>query len=159
MILEEIFCQIDDFCELFMPSWEKQLIDHGLARKYWQCQMSASEIMTIVVLFHEKQYRNFKTFYEGYVKRYLADAFPNLLSYSRFIEQKQRITMPLFFFLMSLSRTNTGIYFVDSTTLKVCHIKERNSIVFLKVLRKKENQQWFGFSVLNYIYWLILSVR
>ena len=150
MTLEEIFCQIDDFCELFMPSWEKQLIDHGLARKYWQCQMSASEIMTIVVLFHEKQYRNFKTFYEGYVKRYLADAFPNLLSYSRFIEQKQRITMPLFFFLMSLSRTNTGIYFVDSTTFKVCHIKrEKQHRVFKGLAKKRKSTMvwFFGFKL------------
>ncbi len=88
MILEEVFCQIDDFCEQFIPAWENQLIDQGLASKHWQCQMTPSEIITIVVLFHEKQYRNFKTFYEGYVKRLEWLHFPGLKNSYIFIDPR-----------------------------------------------------------------------
>jgi transposase len=150
MILEELFCRIDDFCKEFMPLWEAELIAQGIARKTWQCQMSASEIMTILVLFHQQQYRNFKAFFKAHVSIHLRKAFPFLLSYSRFVEQMKRITMPLFFFLMSLPKIKTGIYFIDSTTIKVCHIKrEKQHKVFKGLARKsKSTMGWFfGFKL------------
>ena len=53
MSLEELFCQVDDFCQVFMPKWEATLIDEGVCQKPWQCRMSASEIMTIIILFYQ----------------------------------------------------------------------------------------------------------
>jgi IS5 family transposase len=138
------------FLLCFFIAWEAQLIEQMLAKKTWQSQMAPSEIMTILVLFHTEQYRNIKEFYEGHVKRFLKDAFPTLLSYSRFIEQKKRITMPMFFFMMSLPKTKTGIYFVDSTTIKVCHIKrEKQHKVFSGLAKKsKPTMGWFfGFKL------------
>jgi hypothetical protein len=35
MILEDLFCQVDDFCQAFMPDWEQSLIDQGVCRKAW----------------------------------------------------------------------------------------------------------------------------
>ena len=145
MILEELFCLIDDFCKEFIPQWQAELIDRGLAKKTWLCQMSASELMTILVLFHQQQYRNFKTFYIGHVAMYMKQAFPLLLSYSRFVEQMKRIIMPLFFLLMSFPKAKTGIYFVDSATIKVCHIKrEKQHKVFKGLAKKKANPAWDG---------------
>lgn len=150
MILEELFCLIDDFCKEFIPQWQTELIDRGLAKKTWQCRMSASEIMTIMVLFHQQQYRNFKAFYMGHVAMYMKKAFPLLLSYSRFVEQMKRIIMPLFFLLMSFPKAKTGIYFVDSTTIKVCHIKREKQHKVFKGLAKKSKSTmgwFFGFKL------------
>ena len=150
MILEDLFCQVDDFCQAFMPDWERSLIDQVACRKAWQCQMAPSEIMTVVILFHQASYRNFKNFYIGYVQRFLKAEFPCLLSYGRFVEQKKRITLPLFFFMMSLSKSKTGIYFIDSTTIKVCHIKrEKQNKVFEGLAKKsKYTMGWFfGFKL------------
>jgi hypothetical protein len=60
MILEELYCQVDDFNQGFMCEWEATLIENKVSKKSWECQMSASEIMTIMILFHQKNYRTFK---------------------------------------------------------------------------------------------------
>jgi len=145
MILEELYCLVDDFSQEFMGGWEATLIQEGVCKKSWECQMSASEIMTIMILFHKKNYRKFKHFYIGYVSLFLKKEFPTLLSYSRFVEQKKRVIMPLFFFMLSLSKKQTGIYFVDSTTLKVCHInREKQHKVFAGLAKKsKSSMGWF----------------
>jgi Transposase DDE domain len=150
MILEELYCQVDDFNQSFMVDWEATLIEEGVCKRSWECQMSASEIMTIMILFHQKNYRTFKHFYTGYVAIFLKQYFPNLLSYTRFVEQKKRVAMPLFFFMMSLSKKETGIYFVDSTTIKVCNIKrEKQHKVFEGLAKKsKSTMGWFfGFKL------------
>ena len=106
--------------------------------------------MTIMILFHQKGYRNFKTFYQGYVLTFLKNEFPDLLSYTRFVEQKSKITMPLFFFMLRLPKQKNGIYFIDSTTIKVCHIKrEKQHKVFAELAKKsKSTMGWFyGFKL------------
>jgi len=66
-----------------------------------------------------------------HVQQHMKKDFPKLLSYSRFVEQMQSITVPLFFFLMQIPKAETGVYFIDSTTIKVCHIKrEKQHKVF-----------------------------
>lgn len=77
MNLEELLCQVDDFCQAFMPEWEATLVNEGVCQKPWQCQMSVSEIMTIMILFHQHHHRNFKHFYQIYVGRIWQKAFPN----------------------------------------------------------------------------------
>ena len=150
MSLEELYCQVDDFCLAFMPEWEASLIGEGVCHKPWQCQMSASEIMTIMILFHQHHDRNFKHFYQGYVCRVWPDAFPHLLSYTRFVEQKKRVILPLLFFMQTLSKRQTGLYFVDSTTIKVCHMKrEKQHKVFADLAKKSRSTMgwFFGFKL------------
>ena len=50
-----------------------------------------SEMMTIVVHFHRKRYRDFKTYYTDDVMSDLRTEFPQVLSYSRFIQRMPRI--------------------------------------------------------------------
>ena len=93
LMLTEIYCFIDDFCKEFMPEWEKHLISSGLKKRNRKRQMSYAEVMTILILFHQSHYRNFKWFYREYVSKTLNDAFPNLVSYNRFVESyRSRIT-------------------------------------------------------------------
>lgn len=126
--LTELFCTVDDFCKLFLPEWNKHLLASGLKKRNRPSKLSISELMTIIIAFHQSHYRNFKNFYSGYVQRFLQREFPNLVSYNRFVELQSSILMPLCFFVLSRQATKTGLYFVDSTTLKVCHIK-RGAIV------------------------------
>jgi hypothetical protein len=68
--LVEDFCQFDDFCQAFCPHWEARLLGQGAppARKRGpQAGLADSEIMTILVLYHSSNFRNFKAFYEGVV--------------------------------------------------------------------------------------------
>lgn len=84
--LEELFCSVDDFCKVFEPLWQCQLLNDGHKRRHQSSQMSLSEMMTIQIAFHQSAYRTFKAFYEKQVCRYWSDAFPTLLSYSRFVD-------------------------------------------------------------------------
>lgn len=56
--LEELFCPIDDFCLNFEPNWRKQLIASG--KRYRDRQLKLSEIMTIVIAFHQSPCKTFK---------------------------------------------------------------------------------------------------
>ena len=148
--LEELFCLVDDFCQEFMPVWENYLIQEGIQKKRWLCVMSASEIMTIAIKFHQSRYRDFKTYYIKKIQCYLGTEFPDLLSYSRFTEQMHRIIIPLYYFLQQQGKNLTGIYFVDATPLRVCHIKrEKQHKVFTGMAQKgKTSMGWFfGFKL------------
>jgi len=48
-------------------------------------------MITILVLFHSNTFRNFKHFYLFYVCREPKEEFPNLLSYTRFVERMPRV--------------------------------------------------------------------
>ena len=96
--LDEIFCDVDDFCQHFMPEWEKQLLSIGHRKRRRPGRMHTSEIMTIIILFHQSNHRDFKNYYKGFVTRFYADAFPSLLSYTRFLEVmpvRRQLTCPV----------------------------------------------------------------
>ena len=79
-------------------------------------RMSDAEMITILILFHNNTFRNFKHFYLIYVCRELKKSFPDLLSYTRFVERIPRVAIPLLLFLkLGLMGECTGITFIDST--------------------------------------------
>ena len=80
MSLLELFCSIDDFWQVYEPIWHQTLLESGQGLRRRAISMSMSEMMTIVVHFHQKQYRNFKTYYTDYVMTHLMDEFPDLLA-------------------------------------------------------------------------------
>jgi hypothetical protein len=59
--LEELFCSVDDFCQVFEPQWQRQLLSHDLQVRNRKRSLCLSEIMTILIGFHQSCYRNFKT--------------------------------------------------------------------------------------------------
>lgn len=97
--LEELFCSVDDFCKVFEPLWQRQLLNDAHQRRQRLEQMSLSEMMTIQITFHCSAYRNFKAFYEKHVCQYWTDAFPRCLSYSRFVDWIPALLMPLSVYL------------------------------------------------------------
>ncbi len=114
-----LFCDIDDFCLLFEPLWERKLLETRQRRR--ASALCLSEVMTIIILFHASHYRDFKSYYTGHVMKNLAWAFPRLVSYQRFVELMPGALVPLCAYLQTRKGRCSGISFVDSTSLKVCH--------------------------------------
>jgi hypothetical protein len=145
-----LFCFVDDFCQLFMPEWKKHLMTHGLKKRDKSSSLTESEVISIVVHFHQSRYRDFKTYYQQYVCRYLRWAFPKLISYNRFVELIKQCLVPLCFLTQSFSAEKTGIYFVDSMIMKACHIKrEKQHRVFRGLAAKSRSSigWFFGFKL------------
>lgn len=148
--IDEIYCDVDDFCNVFIPEWEKVLIESGKRKRRRKGRMSSSEIMTIIILFHRSNYRDFKNFYLCYVHTHLKEAFPLLLSYTRFLEVMPKVLVPLCSYFTHLKGKPTGLAFVDSTSLKVCHnLRIPRHKVFEGVAsRGKGTMGWFyGFKL------------
>jgi hypothetical protein len=145
-----LYCLVDEFCEEFLPLWEKHLLLSRLKKRHRKSQLSPAEIMTIVIHFHQSHYRTFKHYYLHHVRRHLRDEFPNLVSYERMVTLMKSVIVPLSAFLNSLRGEQTGIYFVDSTLLKVCHIKrEQRNKVFAGIAKKARSTigWFFGFKL------------
>ena len=119
--LVELFCDVDDFCKIFIPQWHKQLLEDGTRKRQRECRMSMSEMMTIIIGFHMSHHRDFKNYYLGYVATFHRKEFPKLLSYTRFLAMMPRTIVPMCAYFSTLKGKPTGIEFIDSTSLKVCH--------------------------------------
>ena len=149
-MLTDLFCLIDDFCQLFIPLWEAQMLEHKGKKRNRPGSMSLSEIMTILIFFHQSNHRNFKNYYIGLIQAYHKHDFSGLVSYPRFVAIMKSVMVPLCAFVQTLTGEKTGIYFVDSTLIKVCHIKrEKQNKVFKGVAKKsKSTMGWFfGFKL------------
>jgi hypothetical protein len=48
--LVDIFCDVDDFCRVFIPEWEKHQLADGSRKRQRDSRMTTSEIMTIIIL-------------------------------------------------------------------------------------------------------------
>jgi transposase len=148
MDIVPLFCELDEFCCQFEP-W---LACHQLSQRQRQRRstMYLSEVMTILVLFHLLGYRNLKQFYTEYVTQHLRWAFPRLVSYTRFVELQGEALLPLCAYLRTRRGTCTGISFIDSTPLTVCHNRRIAShrVFADQAARGKGSLGWFyGFKL------------
>lgn len=151
--ITDIFYLCDEFSSEFNKSIPNYRLkeDNGKKHRNKPNRMSDSEIMTILICFHLSQVRNFKAYYLEYVCKHLTEEFPKRTSYNRMVELQQRVLLPLVIFLKTCRMGKcTGISFVDSTTLDVCHIKrEKQNKVFQDFTTKsKSTMGWFfGFKL------------
>lgn len=138
-----LFCDIDDFCLLFEPLWRQKLLETRQRNR--PSALCLSEVMTIITLFHASSYRNFKAYYTEQVMKHYAGAFPRLVSYNRFVELMPSALVPLCGYLQSRRGRCSGVSFVDSTSLKVCHNRRIHSHkVFAGCARRgKTSVDWF----------------
>jgi len=145
--LTTIFCQMDDFCNEFDKHTASCLLPapapthhHGPV-----CGLTVSEIMTILVMFHMIRFRDFKTFYCGYVQQYYRREFPGLPSYERFIVIMKRAIFPMLIFTQLQSGKRTGIYYIDASGLPVCHLKRSKRHKVFEDIAKygKTSVGWF----------------
>ncbi len=144
-----LFCRVDDFCKAFKSECTQNLIAHDTSSKRWwttrESGLCMSELITLAIMFHKSNYRTFKHFYLYYICDTLRAYFPGLVSYRQVNKLMKQVVFPLFAFQQSLQGDPTGIGFIDSTVLSVCHIcRASNHKVFKKVARKgKTTTGWF----------------
>jgi|GEM_PF-5224876 len=60
MSILELFCSVDDFWQQFSPNWHHDLLTSGQRQRLRPTQLYPSEIMTILILFHQSHYRTWK---------------------------------------------------------------------------------------------------
>src|SRR5215216_6167987 len=108
--LTELFCHVDDFWQAFEPLWREQQVTDGRQRER-ERELYASEIMTILIHFHQARYRDFKTYYKQHVQQHLQADFPQLVSYGRFVELMASVLVPLCAYLRWCYGDCSGISF------------------------------------------------
>ena len=150
MSILELYCSVDEFWQQFAPWWEQHLLASGHRQRSRATRLSPSELMTIVILFQQSGYRTFKAFYLREVQVHLRNEFPQLLSYGRFVELLPRVLVPLTVYLHTQLGQCTGISFVDSTALVVCHPARihQHRVFAFDARRGKTSVGWFyGFKL------------
>lgn len=148
--LTELYCLMDDFCKDFEPKMHEFLLNNGTKRRRRSTQLSLAEMMTLVVLFHQLRFRQFKVFYLYYVRLYLRKEFPNLPSYSRCVELLPRSALALTALFELIKGKCTGLSVADSTPIAVCdNLRIRRHKVFDGIAeRGKTSTGWFfGFKL------------
>lgn len=149
MSLLELFVEVDDFCQAFELWAAKQQLT-GRADRGPKPVMASSEVMTLVIHFHQTGYRDFKSYYQKHVREHLRAEFPKLVSYNRFVELIKGVALVLCAYLKSRLGRCTGVAFVDSTPLAVCHNKRisRHRVFKDFAARGKSTMGWFyGFKL------------
>lgn len=149
--ISEIFCIADDFCKEFEKEIEKNaLTDDGKPNRKRKRRLSDSEIITILTAFHFNTFRNFKHYYLV-ISHAWKDEFPGIVSYNRFVELESRVAVPMMMFLQLVCMGQcTGISYVDSTCIPVCHNKRiRGNKVFKNyaAIGKSTMGWYFGFKL------------
>jgi len=147
-----LFCEIDDF----FLAYERWQATHCLPKQTppemrgRPRKLHPSEVMTLLIAFHQSGYQTFKHFYQRHVCVYWCDEFPHLVSYSRFVQLKQEVLTVLTFYLSAHLGTCRGISFIDSTRLRVCDNRRISShrVFALEAGCSKTSMGWFyGFKL------------
>jgi len=151
--ITETFVKVDDFCNEFEILYSKpQLpLPPNVKSRKRKAGMCDSEIITLLIAFHGGQFRNFKHFYLNYVSVHLREDFPGLVSYNRFIELSHRCAIAFMLFLHHRCKGEcTGISFIDSTVIRVCHnkrIKRNKTFKGFAEIGKSTMGWFFGFKL------------
>lgn len=122
----------------------------GKCRRRRATRLHPTEILTILILFQQSGYRTFKGFYTQHVQVALRQEFPRLVSYTRFVELMARFLVPLAIYLHTQRGACTGISFIDSTSLAVCHAAriQQHRVFRVDARRGKTSVGWFyGFKL------------
>lgn len=127
----------------------KKFVARGEKHRNRAGQLCLSEKLTIIVGFQASGFRTFKSYYQ-FIQHYHAKEFPALVSYNRFIQVMPQNLIPLCAYLLSCRGQVTGISFIDSTKISVCHNRRisRHRVLRGLAQRGKTSIDWFfGFKV------------
>jgi hypothetical protein len=150
MSLLELFVDVDDYCVAHQTDWEQLAIASGGKRRNRAGRLYMSEVMTLLIHFHQSHYRHFKAHYTEYVQVYLRGEFPAMVSYNRFVELMPTALVALCSYLQAQYGDCTGISFIDATALAVCDNHRIHSHRVFEGLAKrgKSSMGWFyGFKL------------
>ena len=146
---DTLFCFVDDFCMGFEPWYRLQLLSDGSKKRNRSGHLSLSEVLTILLAYHQSGMACFKFFYMALLQ--IKDIlFPRLVHYARFVKLIGYAFPALVCLLKSLMGEATEYNFIDSTPEPVCHTRrERRHKVFKGMAAKgKTSTGWFfGFKL------------
>ena len=151
MSIVSLFCEIHDFFMMYEAHLSAPCLPRKTSseRRGRRRSLHASE-MTILIAFHQSNYRTLKHFYEKHVCVYWSSEFPNLVSYTRFVQLQQEVLTLLTLYLYTRLGTCSGISFVDSTPLRVCDNQRISAhrVFIADAERAKTSMGWFyGFKL------------
>jgi hypothetical protein len=126
--LISLYIEIDDL----LKAYKVFLTKRGLPEDQRPTRipaLSAAEICTILVAYHHSGYKCFEYYYRRVVLSTHQDYFPDAPTYERFLDYLPRVThlLYLWLFYTTCRAQRTGLYFIDSKKLEVCHIKREYS--------------------------------
>jgi transposase len=150
MDIVTMFCDIDDFCRHWLAARYPQLAAPAPARQHRPARLTLSEVMTILVFLHASHYRTFKHFYLAHMLLQRRGEFPTLPSYTRFVELIPMTLLPLCAYVQRRKGSVTGLQFIDSLPIRVCHNRRIHSHQVFAGLaqRGKGSMGWFyGFKL------------
>jgi len=149
MLITTIFYHTDNFCKRSEKELSRYFLPNRKRKR--KTRLTLSEILTICIYFQCSGYKNFKTYYCQHVCKVLRTAFPTLVSYNRFVELQREAVIPLRLLSIYLNQKQYhGIAFIDSTPLRVCHIKRSYSHKTFKNIAAKSRTSvgyFFGFKL------------
>ena len=150
---DSLFCFVDDFYKGFEPWYKKSLLTCGTKKRNRECKMSLSEIITILIAFHQSGMACFKYFYLELMRDY-RNLFNYLVHYDRFVSLIKLAFPTLIYLLETLEETDTEYLFIDATPMAVCHnLREKRHKVFKGLAQKgKTSTGWFFGFKLHFIF-------
>ena len=143
-----VYYLVDNFCKIY-KRWEKEKLLPSNKIRYREGNLSLAELLTIVLYFYLSPCKDFKNYYLYFLPGKYANYF-KMVSYSRIIQLWPSLILPLCILVHQLKGDNTGIYFIDSTKLQICHNKRTNSnrVFGRKAKMGKSSYGWFmGFKL------------
>ncbi|MFK7968162.1 MAG: IS982 family transposase, partial [Rickettsiaceae bacterium] len=150
---DSLFCFVDNFYKGFEPWYKRSLLTSGTKKRNRECKMSLSEIITILIAFHQSGMTCFKYFYLELMRNY-RNFFSYLVHYDRFIALIKLAFPALVCLLKTIEGTVTEYSFIDATPMAVCHnLREKRHKVFKGLAKKgKTSTGWFFGFKLHYIF-------
>lgn len=131
-----LYCSVDDFCLEFEPHWQSRQLATGERRRLRSRRLSISEIMTIVIAFHNSNYRNFK----HTTGCYLHSIRQNSLGLSATVALSNSCLPCWGHCVLTCSHcfgTCMGVSFIDSTSIVVCGNKQITLHQTLKAIARR----------------------
>lgn len=138
-----IYYFTDNFVKVYKTWIAHKLLPDERVRER-EGRMSLAELLCILLCFYTSPCKDFKSYYLYYLPSKHRGCFAHL-SYSRFIQLLPRLLLPLTVLLHCLRGEDSGIYYIDSTKLAVCHAKRTGSNRVFKHLCNigKSSYGWF----------------
>ena len=143
-----VYYLLDNFCKIF-HEWKKENLLPSNKLRFRQGNLSLAELLTIVLYFYLSPCKDFKNYYLYHLPAKYSNYF-KLVSYSRIIQLWPSLILPLSILIHQLRGEESGIYFIDSTKLQICHNKRTSSNrVFGRIAKVgKSSYGWFmGFKL------------
>lgn len=144
--LIELFIAVDDLYKSYVNYQRGRGVlprSNGKVRT----QLNGSEVCTILVAYHYSGYKCFEYYYRELILGRYADYFPEAPLYESFLSYIPKAADLIYLWLLysATIAQRTGLYFIDSKKLQVCHLRrEKSNKVFTGVARKgKTSTGWF----------------